>query len=80
MTSQIIIKKHEIRKKIVKFYKHFETFNDENNEFLSSTINYCEESLESVNEKLTSGSITPQEKKSCIAIRTMLKNILDSFH
>ena len=30
--------------------------------------------------KLTSGSITPQEKVSCIAIRIMLENILDSFH
>ena len=80
MASEIIIKNHKIRKNIVKFYKNFETFNDENREFLSSTINYFEESLESVNTKLTSGSITPQEKVSCIAIRIMLENILDSFH
>ena len=80
MASEIIIKNHKIRKYIVKFYKNFESFNDENKEFLSSTINYFEESLESVNMKLTSGSITPQEKVSCIAIRIMLENILDSFH
>ena len=48
MASQIIIKNHKIRKNIVEFYKNFETFNDESKEFLSSTINYFEESSESV--------------------------------
>ena len=80
MSSQIIIKNHEIRKNKVEFYKNFETVNDENNEFLSSTIHYFEEPLESVNMKLTSGSITSQEKVSFIASRIMLENILDSFH